>query len=176
MTDHPGGVSPAVSELLKNVPLAPLGPGEPERAWKRALQALDDHSFGAGVNADRAACRAGLWLAFGFLDEAHTISQGLETAEGSYWHALMHRREPDASNAAYWFRRVGEHPIFAALTKEAQDLGMRSCSAGWDPVAFIDLCEKHRGSGTEQEMLLRRVQKREWELLFDWCLRGAGKG
>jgi hypothetical protein len=174
MMDQPAGVSPAVSELLKNMPLAPLGPGRPEQAWKSELQTLDDNSFG-GANPDRAAaCRAALWLAFGFLDESHTISQGLETAEGSYWHALMHRREPDASNAAYWFRRVGEHAIFPALRREAQDLGMRLGSDSWSPFDFIDLCERHRGSGTEQEMLLRRVQKREWELLFDWCLRAAG--
>jgi hypothetical protein len=123
-----------------------------------------------------AACQSGLWLAFDFLDEAHSLAQDIPTAEGSYWHGIMHRREPDASNAAYWFRRVGEHPIFAALHKEAQDLGMRSGSGAWDPYAFIDLCEKHRGSGTEEEMLLRRVQRREWELLFEWCLRVGTAG
>ena len=45
-----------------------------------------------------ATCRSGLWLYHDFLDEAHTISQEIETPEGSYWHALVHRREPDFSN------------------------------------------------------------------------------
>src|SRR4029079_11488334 len=70
-----------------------------------------------------AACRAGLWLAFDFLDESHAISQDLETAGGSFWHAIMHRREPDASNSKYWWRRVGEHPVFASLTEAAARLG-----------------------------------------------------
>jgi hypothetical protein len=112
-----------------------------------------------------------LWLAFDFLDESHTISQGLETSEGSYWHALMHRREPDASNAAYWFRRVGDHPIFDTLAKEGQELGFRLRGQRWDPFAFVDQCEEHRGTGSEEEMLLRLVQQREWELLFEWCCR-----
>ena len=40
------------------------------------------------------ACRAGLWLYHEFLDEAHEITQHLHTPAGSYWHALVHRREP----------------------------------------------------------------------------------
>jgi hypothetical protein len=45
-----------------------------------------------------AACRAALWLAFDFLDESHAVSQELDTPEGSYWHGLLHRREPDFAN------------------------------------------------------------------------------
>jgi hypothetical protein len=76
-------------------------------------------------------------------------------------------------NAAYWFRRVGAHPVFAPLAEEARALGLRSPSGGWDPFAFIDLCEQHRDRGTPEEVTLRRVQRREWELLFDFCYRAA---
>src|SRR5438045_1972673 len=51
------------------------------------------------------AAMAGLYLYFSCLDEAHEIAQSVETADGTYWHGIMHRQEPDAGNAAYWFRR-----------------------------------------------------------------------
>ncbi len=168
MSLDPSAYPPAVADLLRRLPLAPLGPGKPDAAVRPALEAL------TGLPP---TCRAGLWLAFDFLDESHEISQGIHTPEGSFWHGILHRREPDAANAAYWFRRVGEHPAFGPLAQEARQLGLRLGSDHWDPFEFIDLCEKARGTGAEQEMLLRHNQQREWELLFDWCFRGAvGRG
>src|SRR5690242_7660141 len=41
------------------------------------------------------ACLAGLWLWFDALDESHVISQALVSNTGSFWHAIMHRREAD---------------------------------------------------------------------------------
>ncbi len=168
---------PVVTELLVSPRLAPLGPGSPNRAVEARLRSLTPDTLFAPrhlVDADMAvACLAGLWLYHDFLDESHTISQSIDTTSGSYWHGLMHRREPDASNAAYWFRRVGNHPLFEMLARDANELGVQLDSQLWNPLAFIDLCEKHRGTGSEEEMLLRRVQQREWELLFDWCFRKA---
>ncbi len=167
------GYPSVIKELLKQIPLAPLGPGKPQRPMRPQLEAASS-AFAAGTNRDMAAaCRAGLWLAFDFHDESHAISQDLSTVEGSYWHAILHRREPDSANAAYWFRRVGTHPIFETLATEARALGLMLPLGSWDPYAFIDLCEAHRDKGGEQEMLLRRVQLREWELLFVWCFRNA---
>ena len=81
----------------------------------------------------------------------------------------MHRREPDASNSKYWWRRVGNHPVFTQLAGEAARLGWRV----WNPEVFVDACEEERGTGSEREALLREVQRTEWELLFDWCYRRA---
>ena len=142
---------------------------------RSALEAEDGTLFGhvSGTDASRT-CRAGLWLAFGFLDESHAISQELPTPEGSYWHGILHRREPDASNASYWFRRVGEHPIFERLSRDGRGLGLVMQSEHWNPFDFIDMCEKYRGTDDgEQETLLRQVQLKEWDLLFDWCFRVA---
>ena len=171
----PAAYPPTVRDLLAALPLAPLGPGRPEPSVRAQLDALTDEAVG-GRSSDRdraGCCRAGLWLAFGYLDESHEISQGIHTAEGSYWHALMHRREPDHANAAYWLRRVGAHPIFADLARTAGELGYASKGAGWNPFAFNDACERHRDERDATEELLRRVQRAEWELLFAYCFGRA---
>ena len=100
-----------------------------------------------------ACCLAALWLYHDFLDESHTLSQDIDTTTGSYWHGIMHRREPDAGNAKYWFRRVGTHPVFALLAAEAKEHSPELLtSSDWDPFAFIDFCEAHRDRGDSAEL------------------------
>ena len=43
----------------------------------------------------------------------------------------------------------------------------------WDAFRFIDLCEEVSGSKLPGEELCRCIQRREWELLFDFCYREA---
>ena len=86
------------------------------------------------------AAMSGLYLYFCAYDESHKISQEIETAEGSFWHGILHRQEPDPGNAAYWFRRVGQHPIFPQLRDAAAESGL-GAKDRWDPFAFIDFCE-----------------------------------
>ncbi len=81
---------------------------------------------------------SGLYVYLSCFDEAHTTAQDIETQEGSYWHAIVHRLEPDAGNAAYWFRQVGKHPIFPALARAAGHAG------AWDPLAFVTVCDEAR--------------------------------
>ena len=112
---------------------------------------------------------AGMYLYFSCLDEAHSIAQELESADGSFWHGIMHRQEPDAFNSGYWFRRVGNHPVFPALLAEARRLGYNTGKV-WDPLGFIDFCEAaRRNPGSEEEGLAKQVQLAEWQLLFIHC-------
>jgi hypothetical protein len=114
---------------------------------------------------------SGLYLYFSCLDEAHTIAQELETPDGSFWHGILHRREPDAGNAAYWFRQVGKHPVFPALRDDAHRLRFDT-GREWDPFEFIEFCDASRErSGSEEENIARQVQLCEWQLLFDYCAR-----
>ncbi|MBA4189389.1 MAG: hypothetical protein C0467_15440 [Planctomycetaceae bacterium] len=161
----------AVAELLAAQPCAPLGPGTPDASVRAKLAALDAAALGGRiVDRDMAACcRSGLWLAFNYLDESHKISQEVETRTGSFWHAIMHRREPDPFNSKYWWRRVGSHPVLDQLREQATPLGYTFTT----PEAFVDFCERVRDTDTPDEKLAQQVQLLEWRLLFDHCYRKA---
>jgi len=133
------------------------------QAARDRLRSASPSQLFPGSRAPEAAL-GGLYVYFSCFEEAHAIAQEIPTAEGSYWHAIIHRQEPDAGNAAYWFRRVGAHPVFPALAR-AVGLQVR-----WDPFAFIEQCEQaRRRPGSELEARARTIQRLEWQLLFDYC-------
>jgi len=112
---------------------------------------------------------AGLYLYFSFWDEAHEIAQDIATPEGSYWHAIVHRQEPDAGNSRYWFHQTGAHPIFPELRAQAAAIGV-DFGPRWNPSSFIDYCEQARQSpGSDSERRALEIQRAEWQLLFDYC-------
>ncbi len=158
--------------------LMPLAGGSCSSAEARKrLGAADAHELFPGTRAPEAAL-AGLWLYFSCLDECHEIAQQIGSAEGSFWHGIMHRQEPDAANAGYWFRRVGRHAIFTDLHARAAEIVERFPHSGirlaseWDAHQFIDICERARrqaASALEQAAL--EIQRAEWQLLFDYCAR-----
>ncbi len=60
-----------------------------------------------------------LWYeARGDWKAAHDLLQDDNSPTGSWVHAYLHRKEPDPSNAAYWYRRAGK-PV-AGGTFEAE--------------------------------------------------------
>jgi len=179
-----------VADLVKQDHLCELGPGTPNRSAHDRLAKLDpDSMFTLSSTRDRdmaQGCIAGLWLLHNCLDQSHSISQEILTPTGSYWHALMHRREPDYPNSKYWFRRVEEHPIYGRLWESTSAL---ASSAGtnattqflteqmsWDPYRFVDACESVERGHAPGAQLIRQVAHLEWQMLFDYCHRRALSG
>jgi hypothetical protein len=155
-----GPYSPVIAELLAIEHPTSLGAGSPNRAAGERLRGLDEAALFAPQpvrDADMArACLAGLWLRFDFLDESHRIGQEIETPTGSAWHAIMHRREGDFGNSKYWWRRVGKHQAVVD-----------------DPFAFVDTVEDFVRRGKGDAAALQAQQEREWQSLFDYCVRQA---
>jgi hypothetical protein len=128
----------------------------------------------------RLALAAGLLQIHDFWEASHEAAQVAddlgERCFSAYWHGIAHRREPDPGNAAYWFRKVGRHPVFAALHDAARPLlevhgdhrltERLLVQGGWNPSAMIDLCTEAR-PGKPNEALARRLQRLEMQLLLD---------
>ena len=108
-------------------------------------------------------CLSGLWLLHNHLHRSHEISQSIDTPEGSWWHAIMHRIEGDFSNAKYWYRRVGEHPLLDQL---------RENQSGFDPDSFVDQCQSEYRNG-ELSAATQQMAFAEWKALFDYCQQNA---
>lgn len=166
MSFDPAEYGPALTPLLAIDRRCSLDEGRPNvDALPRLEKLTPEGVFGPGAY-DRpmaACCLSAVWLLHNFLDQSHTFSQSIPTSEGSFWHGVMHRREGDFSNAKYWFRRVGDHPVYEELAARFGD---------WDPFDFVDRCQSALRTGRELDECLE-AQQAEWEALFDWCWQGA---
>lgn len=49
---------------------------------------------------------------------AHEVAQDVPDPDGAWVHAYLHRKEGDASNAAYWYRRASQPVCRADLRTE----------------------------------------------------------
>jgi hypothetical protein len=168
--------------------LVPPGNSEGSAWLVEYLEASVGRRFGCAVKSepDGIALAAGVWQMNGFLDRSHELAQSIEgkgrNRAGDYWHAIMHRREPDYSNAKYWFRRVGRHDIHPFLARDADDI-LAACGSvdaprwrskltekgqqKWNALAFVDLCEYiTNGHDAELSQAARQIQFIEMALLL----------
>jgi len=167
--------------LVTNEP-ADLGPGPRSGVMsERELNArLDSLPGKTNLSSTRKELvRSLLLLWHDHLDASHNISQRIENADGSFVHAIMHRREPDAWNSKYWWRRVGQHPAFPEIARrvgellarsrrrEEADLARRLVPGGdWDAPAFVEACDAARDASLIRT--LREIQRIETEVLLEY--------
>lgn len=74
---------------------------------------MDIAAFKASLNDAQPPNASGplqaLWHeAKGDWHKAHDLLQDDNSSAASWVHAYLHRKEPDPSNAAYWYRRAGK--------------------------------------------------------------------
>jgi hypothetical protein len=148
-------ITRAIGPLMEELPLPQampdLVPGataskEAHRLAAKAVEALNDPTLHAGI-----------WLYVDDLDRSHTISQSIHTPAGSFWHAIMHRREGDFGNSKYWLRQTRSHPIWEE-------------TEGYDPERFVgEVAARYRENPAE----LVEMQRKEWWALFSWCATRA---
>jgi hypothetical protein len=55
-------------------------------------------------------------------EKAHEIAQDINDKDGSWLHAYLHRKEGDAINAGYWYRRAGKPMPSYSLQQEWKEM------------------------------------------------------
>jgi hypothetical protein len=146
------------------------------------------------------AMLCGMWLWHDGLHECHEIAQmhpslGNDDASEEqsemvsaihtldFWHAIMHRREGDFSNAKYWYARCADHRAMRTISAMGMDVIGRSTKdrsllkivgGEYNPDALVDLVEQiHDQPGDPRFAGAVRVQQMEWEALFQHCVEEA---
>jgi hypothetical protein len=56
--------------------------------------------------------------------KAHELAQDVETPDGAWVHAYLHRKEGDTSNANYWYRQAGKKIPTQTLKQEWEEIVM----------------------------------------------------
>jgi len=163
-----------VSAAIVRSPLQSLGAGPlvPDLAKLLAHDSSIRVSLTELVPSRADELHSALWLAAGELDRSHHISQGIENAEGSFLHGIMHRREGDFGNAKYWFRRAGRHPIVDHIAEVAGHVYD-------DPFRFVDACQqatsrpKNRADNTATSDTYPSLQQAQWielQVMLTWLV------
>jgi hypothetical protein len=138
-----------------------LGDWQKDQSWSDELKAL---------------MKSLVLLWHDYLDECHSICQDYGHPEASYIHGMMHRREGDAGNARYWFRRalpLEDMPDLAQdMAHQFQSISGNAptfhflTSDDWDPIGFVNACQE----GKDLPALVR-IQASEFHALANHLIR-----
>jgi len=118
---------------------------------------------------DKPTLEAGLWLFVDDLQRSHEVSKNLDRPSGSYWHAIMHRREGDFANSHLWYRKAGQHPVMSRIDSSGGGGGAGTAIGAYEPHAFVDRVERASAMSSDSPDLVA-MQRLEWVALFQWCV------
>ena len=153
-----------LTETVLQSPRQSLGDGPVDRPLTSLLERPSVIADLRRIAPDRCEeLLSALWLVAGQLDRSHTISQGIENANGSFLHGMMHRREGDFGNAKYWFRRAGDHAIVDVIAHETASLYT-------DPSDFVDQCQRALSRDASDVSSLEQAQWIELQAMMRWLL------
>ena len=130
-----------------------------------------------------------LYLYLDCFEDAHNVANEHEgTWAGNWLHAILHRREPDAANAKYWYARVkAPEGAYRAIGWAAMEVlgqkppqGLEKLaekirkSTTWEPEAFVEACDKFRKEEPTSPAyrVLVLLQEIEWKNLLSALLKG----
>jgi hypothetical protein len=170
-----------------------VGPGCPTLSHQSVSNAAGSVAQALTCSEEHeSTLTAGLLLLHDHLEESHQLAQRLEgqgqPRTADYWHAIMHRREPDPDNSRYWFRRVGRHPAFEVLAGRLiewleaggslqpgdMDTLPVARDGDFDPMAMVKLTRMAtQDPGGRCYDIARRIQYFEILNLLSWSLRRA---
>jgi hypothetical protein len=171
-------------ELLGTQELPDLGPGPRTGTLPETTVALRLLEATRGIDLSERISdllSAAALLYHDHHDPAHNLVQDRTDPDGCLVHAMLHRREPDYWNAAYWFRRLSGHPIYRALTPGAVQaahsteargvLERLTLSGDVDPLALVHECERVAERPCARSVAyLRQVQHLEFAALVEHLL------
>ena len=165
---HAAGMTADIWTVINTAGSAALdrGPrtGVAGATMKRALT-----GFLTGLTAERRDAALSLALLWhDDLDAAHGLCQAHEGhPDCDYVHALLHRREGDFANAKYWFREVGDHPVYPVVAQAVAGLGQPGLvvDGQWRSAAMVDACAAALSRDVARQPVLMQVQAAEFRIL-----------
>ena len=116
--------------------------------------------------------RVALLYATDAIDESYRMASQISDDTAVYWCGMSHRRAGDFFNARSCFRRVGTHPVFELLHSRASAVSADVAKQwAWDPYLFVGMCEQEKFGDNKHSTELIKLQRIEFETMFDYIWR-----
>ncbi|HET9130876.1 MAG TPA: hypothetical protein VFO86_08015 [Terriglobia bacterium] len=172
------GYSPFVDGVMSNTTLLkrlrPSDLADPITTIRVRESSDSQLTDGKAISSEKLfpLVRAALLYAADAMDESYEIASRISDDTAVYWCGMNHRREGDFFNARSCFRRVGMHPVYELLQSRASAVSANVAKQwGWDPYLFVGMCEQEKFGDNKHSSELIKLQRIEFETMFDYVWR-----